>query len=233
MKNVMLLKLLLSATVLQAQTTIQPIASGDYWRTEAYSHRLPQLANATTFPTTIRFANGYVGIQSMKANKGIGVNEVHWNVGSLQNATDVQVEFSRDLRTFELAGLVHLDRIEGGSNYVFKHSITDNRQLYYRLALVRNGTVVAHTPAVQLPDIEHSVQVFPTLVKGSTFYVQTGQLFEKLQVVNSGGTPVYEKGLSNQTGTITIGLPSLPMGLYFVRLLNGTGRHHVQRILVE
>ncbi len=228
----MILKLMLSAFVAQSQTSIQPIAIGDYWRTETYTARLPELANTTTFPATIQFDNGYVGVQSLKANRLIGVNEIHWNIGALQNITDYEVQFSRDLRTFERAGWVHLDRVQGG-NHVFKHYITDNKLVYYRLALVRNGAAVAFTPAVQLPDEENSVKVFPTQVQGSTFYVRTGKPFEKLQVINSANQAVYEKGLANQTGTITIGLPDLPTGIYFVRLLTDRGQHHVQRILVQ
>ena len=96
-----------------------------------------------------------------------------------------------------------------------------------------NGNVLAYTPAVQLTDEEGTTKVFPTVVTGSTFYVQTGQPYERLQVVNSFSQPVYEKGLDSQSGTITVGLPSLPRGVYFVRLLSERAPQHVQRILIN
>jgi hypothetical protein len=151
----------------------------------------------------------------------------------MENLSDFYVEFSRDLRTFERAGIVQLARTEGGTGYVFRHNFIDNNLVYYRLAVVRSGTVVAYTPAVQVLDEEHTTKVFPNPLKGSTFYIQTGQPYEKLQVINSANVTVYEKGINGVTGTITIGLPSLPTGIYFVRLLNTAKPQHIERILIE
>jgi len=233
MKNVILSTLLLAATLANAQPIVQPVSSGDYWNIDDYKTRLPELANNSTFPTTINFPNGYVGISNFKANRIIGVNEIHWNIGAVQNVADFYVEFSRDLRRFERAGIVQLARTEGGTGYVFRHTFTDNSLVYYRLAMARNGAVLAYTPAVQVLDEEHTTKVFPTIVRGSTFHIQTAQPYEKLQVINSANTSVYEKGINNQTGTITVGLPSLPTGIYFVRLLSTNKPQYVERILVE
>jgi hypothetical protein len=233
MKNVLLFKLLLIATIVNAQPIVQPISSGDYWNTEEYKNQLPKLANRTTFPAAINFPNGYIGISSFKANRVIGVNEIYWNIGTVQNVTDFYVEFSRDLKTFERAGIVQVARTDGGTNYVFRHTFMDNALVYYRLAIAKGGIIVAYTPAIQVLDEENTTKLFPTLVKGSTFYIQTAEAYEKLQVVNSANIPVYEKGINNQTGTITIGLPSLPTGIYFVRLLTTNRQQFVERILVE
>lgn len=234
MKNVILFTLLAAGFAVQAQhPVIQPIASGDYWKIDEYQHRLPELANQHTFPRTISFANGYAGVTNVKANRIIGANEIYWTLSGAENITDFYVEYSRDLQRFERAGLVHLVRTEPAADYVFRHPFTDRSLVYYRLALVRNGRIVAYTPAVQVLDEESRTKVFPTLVKGSTFYVQTAQPFERLQVFNSGSTAVYEKALGNQSGTITIGLPDLPKGIYFVRLLTDRAPQHVQRILID
>jgi hypothetical protein len=233
MKNVILSTLLLAVTIASAQSIVQPVSSGDYWSISEYKNRLPELANNTTFPTTINFNNGYVGISSFKANRVIGVNEIQWNIGAVQNVADFYVEFSRDLRTFERAGIVQLTRTEGGTGYVFRHTFIDNALVYYRLAIARDRAVVAYTPAIQLLDEEHTTKVFPTIVRSSTFYIQTPQAYEKLQVINSANVTVYEKGINNQTGTITIGLPSLPTGIYFARLLSTNKPQYVERLLIE
>ena len=233
MKKVMIFTLLFAGFAAHSQTLIQPVSSGDYWRIDDYQRRLPELANNTTFPRTISFPNGYVGVSNVRANRLVGENEIYWTLAGAQNISDFYIEFSRDLHNFERAGIVRLTRTEGGTNYVFRHKFNDRNRVYYRLALVRDGNVLAYTPAVQLADEEASTKVFPTLVTGSTFYVQTGQAYERLQVVNSNSEPVYEKGLDNQSGTITVGLPSLPKGIYFVRLLSGRAPQHVQRIMVD
>jgi hypothetical protein len=233
MKNVMILTLLIAALTTRSQTIIQPISSGNYWEIDDYQRRLPELANENTFPQTISFPNGSVGISNVKANRLTGVNEIYWTIAGAQNVTDFIIEFSRDLRNFERAGQVQLARVESSNDYVFRHIFNDERLVYYRLALLRNGQVLAYTPAVQLLDEESRTKVFPTIVKGSTLYVQAGQPFERLQVVNSAAQTVYEKGLANQTGTLTVGLPSLPKGAYFVRLLSDRAPQHVERIFVD
>lgn len=233
MKNVILIALFFTGFAAQAQVIIQPISSGDYWKTDDYQQRLPVLANANTFPRTISFPNGYVGVANVKATRLTGENEIYWSLAGAENITGFSIEYSRDMHHFEPAGLVRLTRTEAGSEYVFRHRFNDRNRVYYRLALMRDNSVLAYTPAVQVVDEEATTKIFPTVVTGSTLYVQAGQGYERLQVVNSYSKPVYEKGLDNQTGTITVGLPSLPRGVYFVRLLSERAPQHVQRILIN
>lgn len=232
MKNVLLLKLLLTATVLNSQPIVQPVASGDYWQIDEFQNRLPELAIKTTFPATINFTNGFVGINNFYVNKLIGQNEIVWHVGTASNVATYVIEWSRDLRTFERAGVVNLERAVNGQ-YVFRHLINERQLIYYRIGIVSGAKTITYTPAVQVLDQEFSVKVFPTVVKGSTFYIETGQPFEKLQVINSAGQSVYEKGINGQTGTITIGLPPLNKGIYFARLLSDRRQQHVERLVIE
>jgi hypothetical protein len=233
MKKVMLFTLLLGCYVARSQRIIQPVSAGDYWEINDYQRRLPELADENTFPKTISFPNGSIGVSNVKANRIIGANEIYWTIAGAENVTDFAVEYSRDLHNFEQAGRVHLLRTDGVNSYVFRHTFIDRNLVYYRLAILRDGQVLAYTPAVQLLDEEARTKIFPTLVTGSTFYVQTGQPFERLQVVNEASKPVYEKALDKETGTITVGLPALPRGIYFVRLLAEGAPQHVQRIVVQ
>jgi hypothetical protein len=233
MKKMMLMTLLLAAFIGHSQVVIQPVSSGDYWRIDDFKSRLPELANRNTFPRTISFSNGYAGVANIWANRIIGANEIYFTIAGVQNISGFVVEFSRDLRTFEQAGVVQLLRTEPATDYVFRHQFTDRNLVYYRLAFVRDGQVLAYTPAVQVADAEASTKVFPTLVKGSTFYIETGRPYETLEVLNSASQAVYQKGLGNQTGTITVGLPALQRGIYFVRLLSDRTPQHVQRIMVD
>ncbi|HET7898459.1 MAG TPA: hypothetical protein VFL47_12325, partial [Flavisolibacter sp.] len=150
-----------------------------------------------------------------------------------QNVTDFYVEYSRDMHRFEQAGIVRLVQAENGTHYTFRHQFIDQQPVYYRLALVRNGQVLAYTPAVQVAEEEAQTKIFPTLVHGSTFYVQTAFPYQLLQVVNGASQTVFEKPIEGQTGTLTIGLPSLPSGIYFVRLLANGLPQHMQRIMVN
>lgn len=232
MKKVIFLPLLLAVVLVNAQPAVQPIASGDYWQIDQYASRLPTMATKTTFPVTVQFTNGYIGLNDLYANRLVGENEIVWNIGTQSNAANFTVEWSRDGQTFEQAAIVHLQSATGG-RYVFRHRFEDNKLVYYRIGIVTAANTIAYSPMVQVASEEFTTKVYPTQVKGSTFYIQTGQAFEKLQVLNSSGQTVYEKGINGQTGTITIGLPTaLQTGIYFVRLLSGDKPQHVQRIVV-
>lgn len=233
MKKMLLLTFLLIATIVNSQTIIQPISSGDYWQIDEYKNLLPELANKTTFPATINFSNGHAGVNNFYVNKQIGSNVIVWNMGIVENVENFVVEWSRDLKTFERAGVVQFMTLDGSRRYVFRHKFQNSPLVYYRLGIVTSAKTIAYTPAVQVMEEEHAIKVFPTIVKGSTFYIQTGKAFEKLQVINSGNQAVYEKGINGVTGTMTIGLPSLPKGIYFVRLLSSNQSQHVEKILVE
>lgn len=232
MKKTILLPLLLAVALANAQPIVQPVASGDYWQTDQYASRLPKLATKATFPLTVQFTNGYIGINNLQANRLVGENEIVWNIGMQNNATNFVVEWSRDGQAYERAAIVRLESANAG-RYVFRHTFTDNKLVYYRIGIVTAANTIAYSPAVQLATEEYTTKVYPTNVKGGTFYVQTGQPFEKLQVLNSSGQAVYEKVISGQTGTITIGLPAaLQTGIYFVRLFSFNSQQHVQRIVV-
>lgn len=223
---------MLASVVAAAQPSVQPIASGDYWQIDEYAARLPLLATKTTFPLTLNYTNGAIGINELRVNRLQVENEIIWNVGSASNAKQFVIEWSRNGQTFERAGVVRLESVIG-NRYSFRHLFDQNSLVYYRIGIVTGANTVAYTPAVQVLDEEYTTKVFPTVIKGSTLYVQTAQAFEKLQVVNSGGQSVYEKGINGQTGTITVGLPDLQTGIYFVRLLSDRQMQHVQRVVVE
>ncbi|MDQ3279322.1 MAG: hypothetical protein M3Q06_13415, partial [Bacteroidota bacterium] len=132
MKKVMFFSLLLAGLAAQSQPILQPPASGDYWRTDEYRQRLPELANQNAFPRTISFANGYAGVSNVKANRIIGANEIYWTLSGAQNITGFFVEYSRDMHRFEQAGIVQLLRTDGEDNYVFRHRFNDRGLVYYR-----------------------------------------------------------------------------------------------------
>ncbi|RYZ48984.1 MAG: hypothetical protein EOO14_21350, partial [Chitinophagaceae bacterium] len=181
MKNVIFLKLLLMATIANTQPVIQPISSGDYWQIDEFQNRLPELANKTTFPATLNFTNGFVGITNFYVNRLTGENEIVWNVGTAQNVSNYVIEWSRDLRNFERAAVVRLETANNG-RYTFRHSFYDKQPVYYRIGIVTGANTITYTPAVQVLEEEASTRIFPTVVQGSTFYIQTARAFEKLQV---------------------------------------------------
>lgn len=235
MKNVIILSAMFICGAANAQpNVIQPTASGDYWRIDEYNAKLREFANQSRrYPAAVVFPSGSIGIVDLKATRQIGANEIAWTAGEFNNISRFYIEYSRDDRNWEQAGEVYLKSVNG-DRYVFDHTFNDNRLVYYRIAVVdNNGRVITYTPSVQLRDEEYSTKVYPTAVRGGTFNVYIARPYEKLEVVNTSGQAVYEKGIENVTGNITVALPNVPMGVYFVQLQSRRQPQYVQKIVVE
>lgn len=236
MKKVCVMALLSFSIVATAQPVVQPLASGDYWRIEEYNRKLREFSNSRTLntPAQMNFPSTAGGIVDMKATRLTGVNEINWVANRGTHMARFFVEYSRNNRDFEKAGEVYLTRTEEDGRYVFRHPFNDNSLLYYRIAVVnKNGNVVSYSPIIQLAEEEFSTKIYPTVVKGNTFHVQAGEPYDLLQVTASDGKTVFKKPLADATGTVTIGLPDLPSGVYFVRLLSANRPQFVQKIFVE
>ena len=157
MKKVLLIQLLLSASIINAQPVVQPIASGDYWQIDQFQSRLPELATKTSFPATIQFTNGYAGINNLYVNKQIGSNEIVWQLGAAKNVAGFVIEWSRDLKNFERAGVVQVVQANE-DRFVFRHRFENSPLVYYRVGIVTNARTVAYTPAVQVFDEDNNFE---------------------------------------------------------------------------
>ncbi len=235
MKNLFILSIFITAAA-AAQPIVQPLSSGDYWRLEEYNRKLREFANTRTLDPSVnvQFPASSISFGNMKATRLTGENEIAWEARSVTNGARLFVEYSRNKEDFERAGEVYLQRAEDGNRYVFRHPFNDSRLVYYRVAVINSrGRVVAYSPIVQLSDAEFSTRIFPTVIKGSTFHVQAAEPYELLQVVASDSKVVFQKPLDKVTGTINIGLPILPSGIYFVRLTSADRPQFVQKVFVE
>jgi hypothetical protein len=235
MKNQLLFLSIFVSVVAGAQPIVQPLSSGDYWRVEEYNQKLREFAyNNARISPIITYQEASEPVQAIRVTRVNGVNEVEWPAVAIKGVLRYVIEYSRDNHTYEPAGEVYYGRTFDGDKYLFKHPIFDSRQLWYRVGIVNlNNNVVAYSPPALMTEEEFTTKVFPTAVKGNTFYVQVGHPFEKLQVFNAMDQSVYEEGLHSRTGLVTVVLPTLPKGIYFVRLVSDKQPQFVQRILVQ
>lgn len=235
MKNQILSFLLFVATAATAQPIVQPLSSGDYWKAEEYNRKLREFAynNQVVSPITT-YSPGSEPFQAIRVVRENGENVVEWPATPVKGVSKYIIEYSRDKHNFEPAGEVYYGQTFDGDRYVFHHPLLDNRLMYYRVGVVNlNNNVVAYSPPALMTEAEFSTKVFPTAVKGHTFYVQIGHPYEKLQVLNSLNQSVYEEAINERTGLITVVLPTLPKGMYFVRLISDKQRQFVQKIMVD
>ncbi|MEO5564939.1 MAG: hypothetical protein ABIR18_15940 [Chitinophagaceae bacterium] len=168
-----------------------------------------------------------VTITSFAAFKGSGYNEITW--GSLQESgiSKFIVEYSWNGTDYISAG-----EINPVPPYSFKHYMNDNRPVLYRLKAEQSNGKFSYSNSIALKGIQQSpVKVYPTILTGNQVNVNASWPVERIGVTSQNGTEVYIKVLNGQTDYITLAIPSLNKGMYFVTCY-GKGWRTTDKILV-
>jgi hypothetical protein len=159
-------------------------------------------------------------------------NELKWVTGFEQGTARFRIEYSTNNTSFQQAGVVAAGRNANGGSYSFRHAIRTTTPLYYRLAVEDdNGSVKYSTVLKVSGDNEAIIKIYPTVVQDGVLNILIPKPEDKLQLINSSGSLVFEKSLKNIEGTTAISLPSLPKGMYVVRI-TGT-EMKAEKIIVE
>ncbi len=160
-----------------------------------------------------------VTLISFDVRKLAGENELTWVTGQEQNTARFLVQYSLDGRNFDEAGVVEATRIESGSSYAFRHARSGSESIYYRLAIVDDDGAIAYSNLIQVPGDAATGKIYPTIVRDHRLNIVAPAPASALQVINGNGVIVFQKPLGNFTGTLSVQLPFLPKGVYFVNVL--------------
>lgn len=155
-----------------------------------------------------------VTLQSFTGRQTSGGNELQWMVASSQNILRYIVEHSSDGSRFSTVGEVP----GNAASHSFLHRASQNSVSFYRLQMLENnGRTYSATIRINGKSGHH--QVYPTVVRDGQITVVTDGPLRKIQVLNSNGSVVFEKGMNGATGQLLLQLPPLARGVHFVRLL--------------
>lgn len=158
--------------------------------------------------------------------------ELRWTTTAEEPETKFVVEYSTDGLRFTKAGEVAATGAATGSSYSFVHSFTAAVPLYYRLQVVEANSRYRYSFIVKIVGRSVAVQVYPTVVRDGKFQVNSSGRIKQVQVLNSSGLLVMKKRIGQPDSLLTVQLPPLAKGLYFVIVDEGekSSRH---RIVVE
>ena len=166
--------------------------------------------------------------------------ELLWATASELNSNYFDIEGSTDGRSFLSIGKV---KAAGNSlkiqNYSFEHSVLFSGVHYYRLREVDFDGTVAYSSIIKVNVVKQQrLTVYPNPI--------TDRKIDLVMSDNSANTPVLVKLLDSQqrelysqeyesspeTGT-TINLPDhVAAGIYFLRIVDGSGVYH-KRIVIK
>lgn len=158
-----------------------------------------------------------------------GYNQLKWTTASEQSTSKFYIEYSNDAINFIRAGQLPALRNVSGGNYSFQHN-TLSATIFYRLAIEEDDGRINYSSILKVSsNSSSSIKVYPAIVKGRTFNLSLPVPANKLQVVNSTGSVVFERNLNNAIGATIINLPALSKGIYIVQVWdeNGTSANKI------
>lgn len=172
-----------------------------------------------------------VSLISFTAQRSAGSNELRWTTATEQSNTKFVVEYSQDGTLFTKAGEVSGNGNANGSNYLFVHAVNSNVPLFYRLAMIETNDNLRYSSIVKINAKENAIKIYPTLISDGRFFIDSKDAIEKVQVVNSNGSIVFEKKFTDFNGPERIQLPVLARGIYVARITGAGSSNH--KIMIE
>jgi hypothetical protein len=77
-----------------------------------------------------------------------------------------------------------------------------------------------------------SVKVYPTLIRDNKLDINSTTELSDLLIFDTGGRQVYNTRLNGQTGYISVRLPDMPKGIYYVKV-KGPDHNSTQKIVIQ
>lgn len=162
----------------------------------------------------LRDVNGNtpVTLTTFTAERYTGYNEIEWDISRENNTRKYIVEYSLNGIDYQTAG-----EVLPGSNYDFRHYTGDNRPVLYRLQAEQLDGKFLYSGTIRLSgDVVSPVKVYPTVVTGNHVNVNATLPVERVTLTRPDGTVAFVKDLNGQKDYITLNIPVLGKGMYFL-----------------
>jgi glucose/arabinose dehydrogenase len=168
---------------------------------------------------------------NFSAKQFAGYNEIRWVTSFEQNADRYVIEYSRDGFTFSEAGNVMARNSSTGDSYMFRHNTNNAGKTFYRLQMKDLDGSSRYSSVVVVGDNSKNVRIYSSVLRSHNLELTGNIPLDKLSVYNTNGVEVYTNTLNGTQGYISIQLPPLVKGMYFVRL-QGENMVKTERILI-
>src|SRR6185369_5205694 len=87
----------------------------------------------TSFLSVPIFQTKLLEFKATSKNGSVGLT---WRTEYEDNMLQFEVEWSRDGKNYQSAGIVHATNLISGNSYTFEHKISYSSEIYYRLRIV-------------------------------------------------------------------------------------------------
>jgi glucose/arabinose dehydrogenase len=160
-------------------------------------------------------------------------NELKWKTTNEIALSHYEIEYSNNGRDYTYAGRVNALNSSTENNYSFQHPAGAFSKLYYRLKTVEKNGSSTHSHLISLENkVVSDVKVYPTLIKGNLLNIISEKPVEQVSFFSAEGKNVFQTRLNNASGTMSITIPRIQKGIYFVQLKLKDG-YVYQKVLIQ
>jgi hypothetical protein len=183
-----------------------------------------------THPEFDRFMSRKAFITNFCILEGNNYNEIYWTADEESEVRKYIIEFSSNGYDFQSAGEV----VAANKPYVLKHYFNFDHPVMYRIRTEQlNGKYFySDVQTVAAFAGTRAVEIYPTIIKGNTINVNAALPIEKITVVSNSGTQVYMKNIGGQRDLITLVLPQLSPGMYYM-VMAGRNWRATEKFIVQ
>jgi glucose/arabinose dehydrogenase len=161
-----------------------------------------------------------------------GFNELKWTTASEINIQKYTIEYSSNGRDFTSAGDVAAQYTSGGT-YTYQHRIVNTITLFYRLKIVENDGRHSYSAVISLGKGNGApVVVYPTVVSNGMLNIVSGDPVMQLDLYGTDGKRVFGKNINGQSGYMSVSLPSVSKGVYYLRI-SGRESQQTKKIIIQ
>lgn len=209
-------KILLSVTVVMSSGLL-------YAQQEVTAHK------NDTRPEITRQVFSAAIITSLVATPNNGYNEVRWAARGEQDTRKFILEYSTNGIYFQSAGEV----VASGGTYLLKHQTFEIMPMLYRLKIEDMSGRYTYSQAILLEGIGVSpVKVYPTIITGNVINLVADFPVERINIISTSGQQVFAQDVGGKSDNITITIPSLGKGMYFLNF-TGQGWKATERFIIQ
>lgn len=182
-----------------------------------------------TRPEINRQFENTAAISTFSVVRNNGYNEINWTAIGENQTRKFIVEYSTNCIYYQAAG----EMIVSNGQYHLNHTTNEIVPLLYRIKGETLNGRAFYSPNFLLAGIESSpVKVYPTVIVGNTMNVRAAFPVQRITVLSTSGQQVFVKDVNGNAEDMSLVLPSLGRGMYYVHF---TGRDWkaTEKIIVQ
>jgi glucose/arabinose dehydrogenase len=159
-----------------------------------------------------------VTLLSFSGNVFTGYNELKWTVAAERDIQKYIIEYSSNARNYQSAGEIIARNTDGG-RYSFQHLFLNTSETFYRLKIMEAGGRFTYSPIISLGKANGvDIKVYPNIVSGGSVNIISSRAIERFELMGPDGRRVMVRDTGGQSGFISLSLPAVSKGMYFLRI---------------